>query len=170
MKVENKQDILLKSVKKFYKEHPQYWKLFVEIITKKNQISLRSIDHFCTSYARSNDIDTIKKKSDPVYAHEDYKGQLKAYSKLHFDMFRRHERINLPCSLVPEKSIETTVGQLNFFRWFFMRKIYEWMITGNNLKKVEEDMTKLSQKQKKIKQSFVKCAKRHNVDIRVTFR
>jgi len=179
MHIEKRQDLLLNSVKKYYKEHPNQWAMFVKIINKESDISLRSIDYLCTNYAKRNDIDARKKKGEPIYIHEDYKSQLKAYSKLQFDMFRRHERITIPCNLVPNKKLETTCGQMNFFRWFFMRKIHDWMLDPINLKKIENDMTsnaksksvsKKSSEKQKIAKAITKCARRHNVDVKVTFK
>jgi hypothetical protein len=49
-----------------------------------------------------------------------YKTQLKTYSKAQFDPFRRDEKRRIIFNYDandPEKSIETTVGQLNFFKW-----------------------------------------------------
>ena len=61
----------------------------------------------------------------------DYKNQLKAYSKKQFDPFCRRERIIINISDLSWKIFDdkddnkckdneliTTVGQLNFFKWF----------------------------------------------------
>jgi hypothetical protein len=57
--------------------------------------------------------------------HSSYKDQLKAHKKKYFDPFGRGDRIpffsNNDC-------IITTIGQLNFYRWFFTKKIYDYCI------------------------------------------
>jgi hypothetical protein len=58
--------------------------------------------------------------------HTDYRAQLKSFSKMFFDPFRRHERIIY--SLSDGSELETTIGQLNLFRWFFKNNIYEYIL------------------------------------------
>jgi hypothetical protein len=60
-----------------------------------------------------------------VHAH--YRSQLKAFSKQQFDPFRRRERIifELPNQ---QHSIETTVGQLNFFRWAIESGVLQYVV------------------------------------------
>ena len=51
----------------------------------------------------------------------DYKLKLKAYSKKRFDPFCRWDRIIIPYD--EENNIQTTIGQLNFFKWVLENKI-----------------------------------------------
>ena len=64
-----------------------------------------------------------------------YKSQLKSYSKKKFDPFCRRDRINFNCNNI---NIETTMGQLNFFKWAIDNMVIEY-ITLNN-KDIENDM------------------------------
>ena len=64
-----------------------------------------------------------------------YKSQLKSYSKKKFDPFCRRDRINFNCNNI---DIETTMGQLNFFKWAIDNMVIEY-ITLNN-KDIENDM------------------------------
>ena len=64
--------------------------------------------------------------------------RLKAYSKKRFDPFCRWDRINLPYK--NDTFIQTTLGQLNFFRWALENKIIDYI--EKNSKKINEDMNK----------------------------
>ena len=62
--------------------------------------------------------------------------KLKAYSKKKFDPFCRWERINVPYK--NETCIQTTLGQLNFFKWTIENKILDYI--EENYKIIENDM------------------------------
>jgi hypothetical protein len=65
-----------------------------------------------------------------------YKRELNAYSKRLFDPFCRRERI-----MFQARGIEpfvTTVGQLNFFRWFIEKDIYNFV--SEHREEIEKDM------------------------------
>tara|TARA_B100000949_G_C14106929_1_gene376639 strand:- start:20 stop:370 length:351 start_codon:yes stop_codon:yes gene_type:complete len=65
-----------------------------------------------------------------------YKSQLKAYSKQKFDPFCRRDRILF--EIDDETSVETTVGQLNFFRWAIGNLILDYIEKNKNI--IEDDM------------------------------
>ena len=56
--------------------------------------------------------------------HSSYKSQLKAWNKKYFDPFSRGDRIVF---FLNETCIITTIGQLNFFKWFISNKIYKYV-------------------------------------------
>ena len=127
--VQGKDDLLMQSLINFYKnkKYIQYSSYY----SGKSNISLRIIDWFVTNYAKKN---TNQNKKN---FYLDYKSQLKAYSKKQFDPFCRRDRI----SFIYEDSvdgIETTVGQLNFFRWALKTKILEYI--EKNITDIEKDM------------------------------
>ena len=66
----------------------------------------------------------------------DYKLKLKAYSKKRFDPFCRWDRINIPYS--DTRSIQTTIGQLNFFKWALENKVIDYI--EDNYATIEKDM------------------------------
>ena len=137
----NCQELLLSSLNQYYNNNIENKELFNNIINGKHKLSLRLIDWFVTHYARNNNIyywtnnieifeqfpdnyndNNIKK----VNIYLDYRAQLKSYTKLYFDTFRRHQRITFYIN--DNISIETTIGQLNFFRWIFSNNILEYTI------------------------------------------
>lgn len=182
--LKRRQDSLLKTLKEFYKNE-NYMKILVDIVEKEGELSRRLLDFLCTNYAKKNDVmyylyDSQGKKY-PFHIHIQYRNQLKAYSKLLFDPFRRHERISINCSLCSNNVLETTVAQLNFFRWAIEYKVIDWVKEKNNLKKVEQDMTattvsrkkerekECEKKRKELSKNLNRHARTHNVKITVSF-
>ena len=66
----------------------------------------------------------------------DYKLKLKAYSKKRFDPFCRWDRITVPYK--EEKFIQTTIGQLNFFKWALENDVVRYI--EENYNTIEKDM------------------------------
>jgi hypothetical protein len=69
--------------------------------------------------------------------HFQYKRELKAYSKRLFDPFCRRERIAFQVRGQP-KIEETTVGQLNFFRWAIEKGVIRYILEHSA--EIEKDM------------------------------
>ena len=181
MKIERKQDSLLRRLKDFYKDEKNMKKL-VNVLEKEGDLSRRVLDYLCTNYSKKNDVTYFLIDSNgrrqPFNLHANYRNQLKAYSKMLFDPFRRHERITIACPFSEKKKLETTVAQLNFFKWAIESKVLDWINKGDNLKKVDEDMAKAMQdkkskpttkKKREICKSLNKVSKAHNVKITVSF-
>ena len=104
---------------------------------------------------------------------------MKAYSKRRFDPFCRWQRITIPCD--KDKYIQTTIGQLNFFKWALENKVIEYI--ENNYSEIEADMnsrnstskrkTNNAQKTRKKREELSilasKSIKREEVEIVVEF-
>jgi hypothetical protein len=162
-------DLLLSSINYFYKGNDKYKLVLKDIIDGKHELSLRMIDWLVTRYAKNNNIiywindmdDKIYYNLPDNYSSEnfkkitlylDYRAQLKSFKKFNFDAFRRHERITF--NITETEEIETTIGQLNFFKWTFNNKIITYAI--ENQKKIYENMSKFSyKKQNSIKNSLI---------------
>lgn len=132
-------DLLLETLLKFYNKNDNLDKM-LNIISGDSRISLRIVDWFVTNYAKQNY--TLYNLTDDygntrrfkVYL--DYKSKLKAYSKKRFDPFCRWERISIPYK--NNSCIETTIGQLNFFKWILDNKIVKYI--EDNYESIEKDM------------------------------
>jgi len=139
------QDLLLTSLTEFYDKKPHYKEVLSEIISGKHRLSLRLIDWLVTHYSKSRSTfywvnknnQEIFEKYDPNIDSEqckrfnmylDYRAQLKSYAKVNFDSFRRHDRITFFLDEKYEKHIETTIGQLNFFRWIFNNNVIQYAL------------------------------------------
>ena len=132
-------NLLLNNLLAFYKNE-ENMKNMLKIITGESKISLRIVDWFATNYAKKyytlyNTIDSNGyNKRFKVYV--DYKLKLKAYSKRRFDPFCRWDRIRIPYK--DETFIETTIGQLNFFKWTLENDVIKYI--EENYENIEKDM------------------------------
>lgn len=187
-------DLLLSSLMEFYNNRENLNKM-IRIINGDSEISLRIVDWFVTNYAKkyytvyeqtsgTGDIQSITR----FKVYNDYKLKLKAYSKKRFDPFCRWDRVSIPYD--NEQFMETTIGQLNFFKWALDNHIVEYI--KNNYDAIEKDMNKCNsttkrrtpvdeesivqlnnQKTRKRREelsiSACKCIKKENVHIIVKF-
>ena len=102
---------------------------FIEIVSGNTMISIRLIDYFVTKYSKFNKC-CYKLNGDTIFnVHVDYKNQLKNYQKMYFDPFSRGDRIPF---FMNDICVITTIGQLNFFRWFISKKVYNFLIDIKN--------------------------------------
>lgn len=147
-------NLLLSSLTTYYQKHSKHRRLLYEIVEGLSPLSLRVIDWFVTHYARTHQVFYwIDEEKDVLYenypaqggAHLrkfslylDYRAQLKSYTKFYMDSFRRHERITFVLESSPFLAIETTVGQLNFFRWALSNHVIEYIV--NHLGDIEKHM------------------------------
>lgn len=153
-------ELLLTSLTNFYDKNNEYKIILKSIIEGKHCLSLRMIDWLVTIYAKNNNIiywisentneiyknipimtsNTDKYKKINIYL--DYRAQLKSFKKINFDSFRRHDRITF--ILDKNNIIETTIGQLNFFKWAFSNRVIFYAI--ENQKNIYDNMSKISYK------------------------
>ena len=144
------------------------------VVRQHNGISLRVVDYLCTNYAKRHDVVYYVGNSKiPFNLYLQYRAQLKAYSKRQFDPFRRHERITIkvPESILEAGTLETTVAQLNFFKWAIENKVLEYLENDTNRKKIEKHMMSKQETSSKpqVKELSGKT-KRHNIQVTVTFK
>ena len=143
-------NILLNSLYNYYNDKKTINKL-LEVLSDNNKISLRIIDWFVTNYSKKNNIyytifETPKKQKTftnennrvlkQFNTYHSYKSQLKSFSKKKFDAFCRRDRINFEYE--DGKVIDTTIGQLNFFKWAIDNLIIDYIKLY--YVEIEEDM------------------------------
>ena len=177
--------LLLNNLMDFYKNE-EYLSKMLKIITGESKISLRIVDWFATNYAKKYytlyTMNDINNKTIRFKVYFDYKLKLKAYSKKRFDPFCRWERISIPYK--SGTCIETTIGQLNFFKWALENKVIEYieenyetiekdMNSRNSTSKRKELMTidnsKTRKKREELSISATKSIKKEEVEIIVEF-
>jgi hypothetical protein len=177
--------LLLNNLMDFYK-NDQYLTKMLKIITGDSKISLRIVDWFATNYAKKNYTlysitDQINNQTIRFKVYFDYKLKLKAYSKRRFDPFCRWERISIPYK--DGTCIETTIGQLNFFKWALENKVIDYieenydtiekdMNSRNSTSKRKETMadnSKTRKKREELSVSATKSIKKEEVEIVVQF-
>lgn len=173
-------ELLLNNLMDFYKDENNLTRM-LKIITGDSKISLRIVDWFATNYAKKYytlfTIDGIRR----FKVYYDYKLKLKAYSKKRFDPFCRWDRISIPYK--NDTCIETTIGQLNFFKWAIENKVINYI--EENYDTIEKDMnnrnstskrkeivtdnSKTRKKREELSISATKSIKKEEVEIIVQF-
>jgi hypothetical protein len=187
-------DLLMRNLMDFYGNKENIHKM-MNIINGESKISLRIVDWFVTNFAKKYytvyDLQTQRisgqEELTRFKVYNDYKLKLKAYSKKRFDPFCRWERISIPYD--NEKYMETTIGQLNFFKWAIENKIIDFIKA--NYEEIENDMNarnstskrkfsldnketmsandKTRKKREELSVSACKCIKKESVKIIVKF-
>lgn len=132
-------ELLLNNLMEFYNNDSILTRM-LKIITGESKISLRIVDWFVTNYAKKNftlyDFENKNGEKIRFKVYFDYKLKLKAYSKKRLDPFCRWDRISIPYK--NNSFIETTIGQLNFFKWAIENKVIDYI--EDNYDIIEKDM------------------------------
>ena len=197
LKQKTQNGLLMENLMEFYK-NKEHLKFMMNVISGETNISLRIVDWFVTNYSKKNytvyDIQSLEYTDKIIRfkVYNDYKLKLKAYSKRRFDPFCRWERIKI--SYDENNYMETTIGQLNFFKWAIENKIIDYiqehyeeiekdMNDRNSISKkkdsldnhkessivLQKDNGKTRKKREELSISACKCIKKENVKIVVSF-
>ena len=155
-------ELLLQNLLTFYDD--KNLEKMLKIINGESKISLRIVDWFTTNYAKKyytvySNIDKFN-NTNRFKVYNDYKLKLKAYSKKRFDPFCRWERIAVPYK---DKSIQTTIGQLNFFRWAIENNVIEYI--EKNYSQIEIDMNSRNSTAKKTDRTFDKKTRKRREEL-----
>lgn len=147
---ESKLSLLMGNLTEFY-QNKSYINDIKTIVDQNNIISLRILDWFITNYSKKNQIII----NDNFNVYQNYKLMLKSFSKKAFDPFCRKNKIIFYYGEEDHEYLETSCGQLCFFRWCFQHKILEYVRA--NLEIIEHDMkTSLKNKHKTLTDSDIK--------------
>tara|TARA_B100000963_G_scaffold361870_1_gene400440 strand:+ start:4400 stop:4912 length:513 start_codon:yes stop_codon:yes gene_type:complete len=123
----NQNNILLNKLLIYYNDN-NVMKTFTNIINGKMGISLRLIDWFVTNYSKNHYI--IYKISNKEFnVFQSYKLMGKSFKKKKFDPFCRGDRILLNFDGF---NLETTIGQLNFFKWAISNNIVDYILENKD--------------------------------------
>jgi hypothetical protein len=185
-------ELLLTNLLAFYEKNDNMDRL-INVINGQSNISLRIIDWFVTNYAKKNftvySIPAKNKCSTVINGEENmerfkvfhsYKLELKAYSKVRFDPFSRRDRIVVPYK--DNMCLQTTIGQLNFFKWAIENQVLEYieknyddiendmnMRNSISKKSVDETDAKTRKRREELSISACKTIKKESVKIVVKF-
>lgn len=173
-------DLLLNNLMAFYKDEKVMDRM-LKIITGESKTSLRIVDWFATNYAKKYYTVYSLEDAKRFKVYFDYKLKLKAYSKKKFDPFCRWDRISVPYK--NGTCIETTIGQLNFFKWALENNVIKYI--EENYEAIEKDMnnrnstskrkesvtdnSKTRKKREELSISATKSIKKEEVEIVVQF-
>lgn len=138
MKAIPRYDLLLASLTNYYTQvKPRNGDRIEQIISGKSAVSLRLIDWYVTNYCKMHNVVLLNDARGEYFnVYTNYRSQLKAFKKVQFDPFRRRDRILF--RYAPDKLLNTTVGQLNFFRWALDNGVLDNIET--NIASIEGDM------------------------------
>ena len=176
MRLTSQEQMILTYMEQFYAEFKNSEKL-KKLLNGKT--SIRLVDYFVTNYSKKNrsnimvsnnskksknniskdeintnngEIKSVTKTNQNYQIfniHSSYKSQLKAWNKKYFDPFSRGDRIPF---FLNDICIITTIGQLNFFKWFISNKIYRYV--KQNYDDIEKNMNSNKQIVKKKKKTI----------------
>lgn len=135
MEYNTQNDLLLNKLMQFYHKDNNFEQM-LEIINGQSKISLRIVDWFATNYSKKYYTVYSIPTESRFKVYNDYKLKLKAYSKKRFDPFCRWERITIPFK--DDTFIQTTIGQLNFFKWALENEVITYIT--ENYKAIDVDM------------------------------
>lgn len=163
--IESNEEVLLKSLLRFYKSNDQHLRDVANISGGKTIISLREMDFTVTKYSKKHKVSYDLPDGTNFNMSLDYKAQLRGHSKRQFDPFNRmgdkNDKTRLgrifldfetktPIYLKENTKEEvdeyrlrtdgvvTNVGQLNFFKWAINNKVVEYCF--KNKESIVEDM------------------------------
>lgn len=179
-RVQGKQDFIVRWLQDFYNQ-PGHLEAVLPVLTGQSPVSLRVIDWFVTNYSKKFNVNYLL-EGRQFMVHFHYKRELKAYSKRLFDPFCRRERISFQIRGQPPIE-ETTVGQLNFFRWAIEKGVLNYIL--EHATTIEHDMNTSfrehyskepesktptgRRKRKEMSQSATKSVAHHSLPIVVRF-
>ena len=158
-------DLLLNNLLKFYEESNNM-DYMLRIINGESKISLRIIDWFATNYAKKYyTVYEIPNTERRFKVYVDYKLKLKAYSKKRFDPFCRWDWLTVPYK--DGKYIQTTIGQLNFFKWALENNVIHFI--EENYSNIEKDMNNRNStsKSKSLSDSSISSASTESTSVDV---
>ena len=182
-RIQTNQEFIVRTLQEFY-NRPGKMETLIPILTGTSRISLRLIDWFVTNYSKKNNVNYILRddtgREQLFVVFFNYKRELKAWSKRCFDPFCRRERILFQARGMP--TIETTIGQLNFFKWAIENGVITYML--EHADEIEHDMNTSSRehvtrdaartptgrrKRKEMSSSATKTVNRHDVPVTLMF-
>ena len=188
-KLHTQNELLMSTLLDFYKDSHNIH-IMMNIINGDTKMSLLIVDWFVTNYAKKHfTVYELPSISNPgndsrFKVYNEYKLKLKAYSKKRFDPFCRWDRITIPYNT--NQSMETTIGQLNFFKWAIENNIITYI--QSHFQDIEQDMNncnstakrrtiyespndnaKTRKKREELSISACKCIKKETVKIIVKF-
>ena len=125
--ISTQSSVLKRCLTAFYAKNGNLEKM-LSVINGDSRISLRIVDWFVTNYAKefwtTYELDSSDGHPRRFKVFKEYKQMLNSYSKMRFDPFCRWDRECIPYG---SHSIQTTIGQMNFFKWAIENNVIEYI-------------------------------------------
>lgn len=128
---------------RWFSQDKQRCIVLLQIIQRKSGYSLRIIDWMMTNFCKRFPV-TVIYGGTPLDVYNDYKRHLTVFNKRFYDPFARRQKIPIN---VMDEVLMTTVGQLNFFKWFLDRELYNTITLY--LEPIEHDMKECTKSRRK---------------------
>jgi hypothetical protein len=130
-----REKLLMYALLKYYKKTNTIEEI-VPIIERKSNISLRIIDWFINSYSKENSLalpiyNKKGKLKNHCYIWNSYKNTLRSFHGEYFEIYKRSDLITLEYN--QNKKLDTTLAQLNFFKWALEHNIISYIKNNFNL-------------------------------------
>ncbi len=125
-----KDEVLLDSVLHWFNQDQSRVKTFSDIVNHRNGLSLRIIDWLITNFSKAFSV-AIESDGLPRNLCKDYHKNLNAHNKKNFDPFARRRRIQIV--LFGREQRVSTIGQLNFFRWFLSKDLVGFLLQNKTV-------------------------------------
>lgn len=163
---DSKEKNILDKCHKFFSFDQKYIGILTSIVNRESEISLRVLDWFVTNYSKKhNTCYKIKNHSteEIFYVNNEYKNQLNGYSKKYFDSFCRTPKVIYTHNISDKYyTINTSIGQLNFFQWAIRNKVIKY--TELHLDKIIKDMKDTTILNEKLKLSESQSSEKKNTN------
>jgi hypothetical protein len=122
----------------------------IKIINNQDSISLRLLNWFAMKHSATMEALEVKDQNNNITLFDikiSYKARLWTHSKKYFDPFRRGKRFDYHYN--NKLFIETTLCQLNFFRWLFLHNLMTYV--EDHFDELKSKMGRYEKKKKEIK-------------------
>lgn len=148
--------VLMKTLENFYENDDNFNKMYKYVCKpRESKVSLRVLEWFVINYAKKNNVGYEFEKEDGtkdyIIVFSDYQNCLKGFKKVRLDPFCRKQRKgNHDCSIKfyhGDIEIETTIGQLSFFKWAITNKVLDYV--EEHVELIEKDMNETNKNKKK---------------------
>lgn len=151
--------LLMDNLNEFY-ENKEHLQKVADIVNGNSKLSLRIIDWFVTNYSKKYyivyDVQNKMNKISRFKVYNEYKLKLKAYGKSKYDPFCRWTRITIPFD--ENHYMETTIGQLNFFKWAIENDVLKYIETNYDAINTDMNLHNTTSKRKKDKTDSSSCS------------
>lgn len=147
-------ELLLGTLTEFYTQNPDVYDKLYEIVQmrSKESPSLRTVEFGVANKAHSQNSVFLRKlngETQRINVYDWYKNCLGDYKKVHFDPFRRTNKIMFCIPGRDGQPIETTIAQLVFSRKVFSSGIMERLCVKESRRAMEREMAHCLAKQRK---------------------
>ena len=158
---------ILEKNKNFFSTNKKYVESMLKIINRDSDISIRILDWFVANYSKKNNTFyriIINGRNSLFYVNNEYKNQLKGYSKHYFDPFCRKKKVIYTYKENKEViRFNSSIGQLNFFQWAIRNKIIVYV--QKHINEIRNDMIKTFKLAKKKKLEAEKEAEKAELEV-----